>query len=77
MIGGFSKIIGLYISLVAELWDVLEGLKLYIRSSYEKIELQIDSKIILEAVKSRKQIIKEGSGILHQIKEYLNDNWEC
>lgn len=27
-------------------------------------------------VKSRKPIIKEESGIIHQIKESLHDNWE-
>lgn len=63
-------------SLVVELWGVLEGLRFAMWSGCKIIELQTDNKIISEAMDSRKPIIKEESGILHQIKECLNNNWE-
>jgi hypothetical protein len=42
--GGIAKFVGIRSALIAELWGVLEGLKLAKRRGFRKVEVNVDSK---------------------------------
>ncbi|PNX57473.1 histone H2A, partial [Trifolium pratense] len=53
-VGGFAKGLGLCSAFVAELWGVLEGLKYVRRLGFRKVELHIDSKVVVQVVGARR-----------------------
>ncbi|PNX61102.1 ribonuclease H, partial [Trifolium pratense] len=46
--GGFAKFVGAGSAFVAELWGVLEGLKLARRKGFRKVEVNIDSSSVVK-----------------------------
>ncbi|MCI05125.1 ribonuclease H protein [Trifolium medium] len=49
-LGGFSKFIGNINAYVAELWGVLEGLKIARRLNFRALELHVDSVVVVQAI---------------------------
>jgi ribonuclease HI len=75
-IHGFSKIIGREEVYIAELWGVLEGLKLAKRMKFARVEVRIDS---LEVVNDITHITASkvcGRALIRRIEELLEDDWE-
>jgi ribonuclease HI len=51
-IGGFAKCVGSCSAFVAEVWEVLVGLR-YVRSlGFNKVELNVDSKAVVRGIKT-------------------------
>jgi ribonuclease HI len=53
-VGGFAKYIGYCNTLVAELWGVLESLKYMPGHNFKKVELHVDSLIVVGAITDRR-----------------------
>jgi hypothetical protein len=67
-LGGFSKFIGLGNAYLAELWGVLEGLKLARRLNFRAVELNIDS--------HDGRGSPFGSALVQKIRQMLALDWE-
>ncbi|PNX90804.1 ethylene responsive transcription factor 1b [Trifolium pratense] len=76
LIGGFAKYVGMCNAFVAELWGVLEGLRLVRRLGFNKVELNIDSQAVVQAIKSNCSNSLVGGSLLKQIWRLLEIDWE-
>jgi ribonuclease HI len=74
-LGGFAKGVGLCCAFVAELWGVLEGLKLVRRLGFRKVELHIDSIAVVQVVKARSLKSALGVALVKQIWKLLDLEW--
>ncbi|CAJ2630505.1 uncharacterized protein LOC123911572 [Trifolium pratense] len=51
---GFAKHVGNATAYIAELWGVYEGLKLARRRGFERVELRIDSMVVVRSIQGQK-----------------------
>ncbi|GAU49779.1 hypothetical protein TSUD_141690 [Trifolium subterraneum] len=75
-IGGYAKGVGSCSAFKAELWGVLEGLR-YVRSlGFNKIELNIDSEVVVRVIKTGRSRNVAGSALTDQILKMMTLDWE-
>jgi ribonuclease HI len=73
---GFRKIIGRGEIYIAELWGVLEGMRLARRMNFYKVEVRINSLGIVKDI-NRKQAYKMcGRALIRKIVDLLEHDWE-
>jgi hypothetical protein len=74
-IGGYAKGVGRSSAFIAELWGVLEGLR-YVRSlGFNKIELNIDSEVVVRVIKTGRSRNAVGSALTDQILKMMTLDW--
>ncbi|GAU46467.1 hypothetical protein TSUD_402340 [Trifolium subterraneum] len=74
-IGGFAKHVGSCSAFVAELWGVLEGLNYAWKLGFKKVELEIDSAIVVDAVNSGETNSAMGIALIRSIRRIIALNW--
>jgi ribonuclease HI len=75
-LGGFSKYIGQCSAFVAELWGVFEGLKLAQVKGFMKVEVSVDSQIVINSIKNEDGGNAMGYRLVQRIRQMLELNWE-
>jgi L1 cell adhesion molecule like protein len=75
-LGGFSHHLGSCNAYLAELWGVLDGLKLAYDRGFKKIALHIDSYVVVQTLQSDKDGSVVGWRVIHEIKRLLAMEWE-
>jgi ribonuclease HI len=75
-LGGFSKYIGQCSAFVAELWGVFEGLKLAQFKGFKKVELSVDSQVVINSIKNGDEGNAMGYRLVQRIRQMLELNWE-
>jgi ribonuclease HI len=74
-LGGFAKGVGLCSAFVAELWGVYEGLRHVYRMGFRKVELEVDSKAVVQVLKSGCVQSATGSSLIKRICQMLAKDW--
>jgi ribonuclease HI len=74
--GGFAKFVGTGSALIAELWGVLEGLKLAGRKGYRKVEVNIDSISVVKMIMHGGTSSALGFSLVKSIRRLLDDRWD-
>ncbi|GAU32220.1 hypothetical protein TSUD_278000 [Trifolium subterraneum] len=74
--GGFAKKLGVCSAYVAELWDVLEGLRYARRLGFTKIELNVDSKVVTHVLYKNEIGNPLGGTLVSHIRRLLDLDWE-
>ncbi|CAJ2663874.1 unnamed protein product, partial [Trifolium pratense] len=74
--GGFAKFVGTGSVLIAELWGVLEGLKLVWRKGYRKVEVNIDSISVVKMILNGMTSSALGFSLVKSIGRLLDEQWE-
>lgn len=72
-LGGFSKYLSNYSAFMAELWGVLEGMNLAKSLGLRKVEVNIDSTLVVSALKSRKSNNVKSLAIIRRICELMDE----
>jgi ribonuclease HI len=75
-LGGFAKNLATCSAFVAELWGVLEGLQYDWRLGFRKVELMIDSKIVVNTLLRHNKSGHYGWSLCKQIRRLLLWEWE-
>jgi ribonuclease HI len=75
-LGGFSKFIGNCSAYVAELWGVLEGLKYAWNLGFRRVELHIDSQIVVKIIQEETRVSSSCWSLLRRIRQLLVLDWE-
>jgi ribonuclease HI len=70
---GFAKALGDTTAYMAELWGVFEGLKLAKRRGVTKLDLRIDSEVIVKSLQARKNGSAMGCTLMKKIYKVLED----
>jgi ribonuclease HI len=74
-IRGFSKSLGSTTAYVAELWGLLEGLSMARSMGFNKLEVQMDSEIIVNIINKHGQGSVSGWSIIKKIRSLLSLDW--
>ncbi|KAK2365828.1 heat shock 70 kDa protein [Trifolium repens] len=74
-LGGFAKCVGLCSAFIAELWGVVEGLRLAHRLGFKKVELNIDSEAVVHVVNNGISSSVMGYSLLQRIRNLLSMDW--
>jgi ribonuclease HI len=72
----FAKFIGHGNAYLAELWSVLEGLKLARRLNFQAVELHIDSLTVVRNIMSNKSITHVGKSLVDRIRRFIELEWK-
>jgi ribonuclease HI len=75
-LGGFSKFAGSCSACIAELWEVLEGLRCVWKIGFGLVELHIDSQVVTNMIKEDKMVSSTCWSIVCQIYRLLQFDWE-
>ncbi|GAU47307.1 hypothetical protein TSUD_283760 [Trifolium subterraneum] len=75
-LGGFAKGLGSCSAVIAELWGVAEGLSYAKRLGFTAVELNVDSIVVAQAVKSGNSNSPVGLPLVKHIRRVLNSDWE-
>ncbi|PNX57484.1 ribonuclease H, partial [Trifolium pratense] len=75
-IEGFAKYLGHTSAYMTELWGVYEGLQLARRRHIEKVEIQIDSQVLVHNLQNGNNGDIVECAIMKRVKSMLNLNWE-
>ncbi|GAU44140.1 hypothetical protein TSUD_188010 [Trifolium subterraneum] len=75
-LGGFAKVIGECSAFIAELWGVFEGLTLARRMGFRKVEVHIDSVVVVQVITTGKLHNKIGWSLVLNIRKLLELDWE-
>jgi ribonuclease HI len=75
-LGGFAKGVGTCSAFVAELWGVFEGLKFAKRLGFMAIELNIDSSVVVQVIKTGRLNSSVGMTLVRNIQRLVNMEWE-
>ncbi|PNY15890.1 histone H2A [Trifolium pratense] len=70
--GGFAKFIDQGNMYVAELWGVLEGLKYAKKLNFHRVELHIDSMVVVKAITSKGGGSTSGRSLVQKIRQFIN-----
>jgi ribonuclease HI len=73
---GFAKALGTCSAFVAELWGILEGMKLAKDRNIQRLEVQVDSKAVLQCVSSSKNGSIRGRRLVRKIREIMAQDIE-
>jgi hypothetical protein len=71
-LGGFAKCVGLCSAFIAELWGVVEGLRLSHRLGFKKVEVNIDSEAVVHVVNNGISSSVMGYSLLQRIRNLLS-----
>ncbi|XVF26661.1 hypothetical protein REPUB_Repub14bG0036800 [Reevesia pubescens] len=74
---GFTYRIGNTSALGAELWGILQGLRLCWSRGFRKVEMKIDSLVAVSKIEVEISSFEVNGMILREIKDMLNRNWTC
>src|SRR4051812_3583963 len=66
-ISGFAKFIGRGEPYMAELWGLYEGIKLAKQLRFNKVELQVDSTLVVQDVQQKRNIQRHGNNLLSKV----------
>ncbi|MCH90461.1 putative non-LTR retroelement reverse transcriptase [Trifolium medium] len=75
-LGRFTKHIGYGTTYVAELWGVLEGLRQARRLNFNKVELCVDSMVVVKHITSKEKSSLAGRSHVEHIRRLMNLEWE-
>jgi len=73
---GFSKGLGCCNAYIAELWGVFESLKIICSRGIQKLELHVDSSVVVSTITSTKGGSATAWSLLQNIRKLLSLNWE-
>jgi ribonuclease HI len=73
---GFSKLIGRGEAYTAELWGVLEGIRLARRLKFTRMEVRVDSVEVVEDIMHNRASKGCGKALIRSISELLKEDWE-
>ena len=73
---GFSKGLGACSAYVAELWGVFEGLKLALSHGFLRVELLVDSQVVVNTISFAKGGSPTGRTLVQNIRRLLELDWE-
>jgi ribonuclease HI len=73
---GFAKALGPSNAFVAELWGVLEGLSIAKAHNINKLEVQIDSTVVLQCLTSSKECRIRGRRLVQRIRGLIGEDME-
>ncbi|WRX14343.1 Ribonuclease H domain - like 10 [Theobroma cacao] len=73
---GFVAKLGKCSAYRAELWGVLHGLRLAWDSEFKKVQVQVDNKMVVQAVSTDKLIPGTNTDLIRAIKNVLQKEWE-
>ncbi|MCH94217.1 ribonuclease H protein, partial [Trifolium medium] len=71
----FAKYIGKSSAFVAEMWGVVEGLRLAKRMGFRKVELNVDSETVVNAIRSGKLCSSVGVALAKEIRRLMAGEW--
>lgn len=74
--GGFSKHIGHCSALIAELWGLLEGLRLCHHKGIQKLEVCLDADGVRSIVLGKESVWLDSWGLVRKIQKLLHLLWE-
>jgi ribonuclease HI len=74
--GGFAKHLGKCSAYVAELWGVLEGLQYAWQLGYRKLEINVDSIVVVQVLKKGGTCSAMGLALVKKIKRLIQLEWE-
>jgi ribonuclease HI len=74
-IRGYAKSVGMCNAFVAELWGVLEGLRIVKNMGFRKVELCIDSQSVVQVIQNGYAQSSMGGPLLKQIWQLLDHDW--
>ncbi|EOY04660.1 Uncharacterized protein TCM_019860 [Theobroma cacao] len=63
-------------SVWTELWGVLDGLRLAWDSGFKKVMVQVDNKMVAQAISMDKLLSCSNTDLIHAIKDILQKEWE-
>jgi len=72
----FSKFLGKCSAYVAEMWGVLESLRLAWRYGFSKVEVHVDSKVVVKNLTSNGDVVAAGFWLVQKILQLLELDWE-
>jgi ribonuclease HI len=75
-LGGFVKNIDRCAALVAELWGVLEGLKLAHTKGFNKVEVSVDSMAVITSIRKGEGSSATGCRLVQRIRQLMELDWE-
>jgi ribonuclease HI len=70
-ISDFSKSLGVTTAYVSELWGLFEGLTMTRRLGYKKVDVQMDSTIIVQTINNYSVANASGWGLTRKIQFFL------
>jgi len=73
---GFSKGLGCCNAYIVELCGVFEGLKIICSRGIQKLELHVDSSVVVSTITSTKGGSATAWSLLQNIRKLLSLNWE-
>jgi ribonuclease HI len=75
-INGFSRNLGRCSAYIAELWGVLEGLRLARASGISKLQVHVDSQVVVHTINNTKDGSFVGWRLIKEIRRMLELDWE-
>jgi ribonuclease HI len=75
-LGGFSRHLGRCSAYIAELWGVFEGLRLARERGISKINVQVDSRVVVQTLNSSNLGSVLGWRLIQEIRHLLSLDWE-
>ncbi|EOX98014.1 Ribonuclease H protein [Theobroma cacao] len=73
---GFVAKLGKCSAYRAELWGILHGLRLAWDSGFKKVQVQVDNKMVVQAISTDKLIPGANTDLISAIKNVLQKEWE-
>ncbi|PNX94270.1 ribonuclease H [Trifolium pratense] len=75
-LGGFARGLGNCSAIVAELWGVAKGLSYARRLGFTAVELNVDSVVLVQAIKTGRFSSSVGLPLVKHIRRMLESDWE-
>ena len=75
-LSGFNRNVGICSSYKAELWEILEGLKLALKIGYKKVVMEANSRLIVKKLSKQCNASWKGSLLLFECNKLLEVEWE-
>ncbi|CAJ2662636.1 unnamed protein product [Trifolium pratense] len=75
-LGGFARGLGNCSAIIAELWGVAEGLSYARRLGFTAVELNVDSVVVVQAIKTGRFSSSVGLPLVKHIRRMLDLDWE-
>jgi ribonuclease HI len=73
---GFAKYVGHGTAYLAELWGVYEGLQVARRMNFHRVELHVDSMVVVQVLNSNGRGSLRGRALVEKIRRLLSLDWE-
>jgi ribonuclease HI len=74
--GGFAKHLGKCTAYVAEMWGVMEGLQYAWKLGYKKVEINVDSLVVVQVLKNGSTCSAMGLALVKKIQRLMQLEWD-